>query len=72
MNFFKMKTTWTNAELIPLKLCIAAAYILVGGYFYRFVSYHYVWILVLFGLTAVWSMYLWITKMKNEKQDWKM
>jgi len=67
MNFFKIKTTWSNAELIVLKLCIASAYILVGGYFYLFVHDYYVLILLLFGITCVWSVYLWISKMKSGK-----
>jgi len=67
MSFFKIKTTWSNAELIVLKLCIASAYILVGGYFHLFVHNYYVPILLLFGISCVWSVYLWISKMKSGK-----
>jgi hypothetical protein len=64
MNFFKIKTTWSNAELIVLKACIALAYILVGSYFHHFFSQYYVAFLVVFGITLIWALYLWIHKMK--------
>ena len=69
MNFFKIKTSWTNAEFIPLKLCIASAYILIGAYFHNFVRTYFVMFLVLFGITVVWSVYSWITKMKIENKS---
>ena len=36
MNFFRIKTSWSNAEFIVLKLCIASAYVLIGAYFSDF------------------------------------
>ncbi|NVN94866.1 MAG: hypothetical protein HXX18_06240 [Bacteroidetes bacterium] len=68
MNFFKIKTTWSNAEFIPLKLCIASAYILIGAYFHNFVSNFYVIILILFLITVIWAVYLWLHKMIKEKK----
>ena len=68
MNFFKIKTSWSNAELIPLKICIAAAYILIGAYFHNFFRAYYVPVLIIFGITVVWAVYLWIIKMKSGKQ----
>jgi len=67
MNFFKIKTSWSNAEFIVLKLCIASAYVLVGGYFHSFFRQYDIPVLVLFGITCIWSVYLWISKMKNAK-----
>lgn len=67
MNFFKAKTSWSNAEFIILKLCIASAYILVGGYFHSFVRHHYFPILMIFGVTCAWSVYLWANKMLSNK-----
>jgi hypothetical protein len=67
MNFFKAKTTWTNAEFIPLKLCIAAAYLLIGTYFHTFFREYYIPVLILFVITVVWAVYLWISKMKNHQ-----
>jgi hypothetical protein len=69
MNFFKIKTSWSNAEFIPLKLCIATAYVLVGAYFHRFFHDYYIPVLAVFGITAIWSVYLWLAKMKNGKQS---
>ena len=69
MNFFKIKTSWSNAELISLKLCIAAAYILIGGYFHTFFKQYYILVLIVFAITVIWSMYLWITKMQKNKKD---
>jgi len=68
MNFFRLKTSWSNAELIPLKLCIAAAYVLIGAYFHNFVRDFYIPIFIIFGFTVVWSVYQWITKMKKGNQ----
>jgi hypothetical protein len=67
MNFFKIKTTWSNAELIPLKLCIATAYILVGAYLHNFFRQYYIAFLIVFGITIIWSVYMWLNKMKNNK-----
>ena len=69
MNFFKTKTTWSNAEFIPLKLCIATAYILIGTYFHRFFREYNIPVLILFGITVIWSVYLWLHKMKNAKKE---
>nr|WP_294936243.1 hypothetical protein [uncultured Flavobacterium sp.] len=67
MNFFKIKTSWSNAEFIPLKLCIAAAYLLIGAYFHNFFRDYYTPIIIIFGITVIWSVYMWISKMKNNK-----
>ena len=67
MDFFKLKTSWSNAEFIVLKLCVAAAYILVGAYFHSFFHNYYVPVLIVFIVTCTWSVYLWLSKMKNGK-----
>ena len=66
MNFFKIKTTWSNLEFIPLKLCIAAAYLFIGTCFHELFKDYLLLILAIFGVTVLWSLYLWISKMKNE------
>lgn len=68
MNFFKTKTTWTNAELIPLKFCIASAYVLVGAYFHDFFREYYIPVLIFFAVTVIWSMYQWIRKMGRSER----
>jgi len=67
MNFFKIKTSWSNAEFIVLKLCIASAYILIGAWFSDFILCYYVPFVVLFGITVVWAVALWLKKMKTGK-----
>ena len=66
MNFFKRKTTWTNWELISLKLAIASIYLLIGAMYWKEVKTYAGIIGILFGITVMISMYLWITKMKKE------
>ncbi|SMO52254.1 hypothetical protein [Solitalea koreensis] len=67
MNFFKIKTSWSNAEFIVLKLCIAMAYIFIGSYFHNFFSQYYTPILIVFLITMIWSVYLWLSKMKKDQ-----
>ena len=67
MNFFKVKTSWSNAEFIVLKLCIASAYILIGAWFSDFILCYYIPFVVLFGITVVWAVALWLKKMKTGK-----
>jgi hypothetical protein len=67
MNFFKIKTTWTHAELAVFKVCMASAYIMVGTCFHKFFHNYYVPLLIIFGISVVWVMYLWIKKMKARK-----
>ncbi|MFH6993616.1 hypothetical protein [Flavobacterium sp. FlaQc-48] len=69
MNFFKIKTSWTNGEFTIIKLCIASAYILIGSYFHDFIKNYYTPIVVIFGITVIWFVYLWVKKMKSGKQE---
>ncbi|MBS7255689.1 hypothetical protein [Flavobacterium branchiicola] len=64
MNFFKIKTSWSNAEFIIIKLCMASAYILVGSYFHDFFRNYYPELLIIFAITAIWFICLWIKKIK--------
>ncbi|MFB6454907.1 hypothetical protein ACE38W_06515 [Chitinophaga sp. Hz27] len=67
MSFFNKKTTWTNAEFIPFKLCIASIYVIVGAYFHEFFSrYYFLWFFI-FGISVVWTVGLWLQKMKKGK-----
>ncbi|RKR11209.1 hypothetical protein C8C83_2909 [Flavobacterium sp. 90] len=69
MNFFKIKTSWSNAEFILIKLCIASAYILIGSYFHDFFKDYYLLLFILFGITAIWFCFAWLKKMKASKQQ---
>lgn len=66
MNFFNLKTTWKNWEFIPLKLCIAAAYLLLGAYFQDWIKSHNKLIILLFVVSVIWAVGLWITKLRKE------
>jgi len=59
--------TWTNAEFIPLKLCIATAYLYLGTTFSDFLRNYKISILTLFTITWIFVMYLWIKKMRYKK-----
>lgn len=68
MNFFNAKTCWSNAEFVVLKLCLGSAYLFIGSYFHAFFqNYHWI-ILAVFGVTVLWSMYLWLNKIKSQRQ----
>ncbi|MFP9113965.1 hypothetical protein ACLI1A_08475 [Flavobacterium sp. RHBU_3] len=66
MGFLSKKTTWSNAEFIPLKLCIASAYVLIGTYFSTYILAYKAIFFGIFGVTVALSMYLWVTKMKKQ------
>lgn len=72
MNFLNIKTTWSNAEFIPFKLCIASIYIVVGSYFHNFFQNYYTPLLIVFGITTVWTVYLWFIKMKKANREKKI
>lgn len=65
MHFFKIKTSWSNAEFILLKICLASAYLLAGAYFHDFFSNYYSALFVIFGVSAIWCVYWWVEKMKK-------
>jgi len=66
MIFFNKKTSWSNAEFILLKLCVASAYIMVGAYFASFFAHYYLPLALLFAITVIWSVYLWVKKMRAQ------
>jgi len=62
-----MKTSWSNAEFILIKLCMASVYILAGSYFHEFFENYYSVLIVIFAVTAIWFVYQWLKKMKAQK-----
>ena len=64
MGFLNKKMTWTNAEFIPFKLCVAAAYLFIGSAYPEFFRAYKGWILALFGASLLVVFYLWIKKMR--------
>ncbi len=66
MNFFKRTTSWSNAEFVVFKLAIASAYILIGAFFHHYIRLAWLPILFLFLVSVVWTLILWIKKMKQK------
>ncbi len=66
MNFFTRKTTWTNLELIPLKLAIGSVYLLLGAIFWQDVKTYAEIIGIIFVITIFITHYLWRKKMKEK------
>ena len=64
MGFLNKKMAWTNAEFIPLKICIAAAYLYLGSAYRDFFSSYRGFILGLFSISLIYVLYLWIKKMR--------
>ena len=64
MSFLNKKMTWTNAEFIPLTVCIAAAYLYIGSTFSEFFLSYKGFILGLFAVSLVYVMILWMKKMQ--------
>lgn len=67
MNFFKVKTSWSNAEFIVLKLCFATAYLLIGAWFSSYILMFYIPVAIVFAITVIWAVVLWLKKMKTSK-----
>ena len=65
MNFFRTRTSWSNSEFIPFKLCVASFYIIAGAYFHDVIRHYYIPLFIVFGITMLWTLYLWIGKMKQ-------
>ena len=64
MSFLNKKMTWTNAEFIPLKVCISSAYLYIGSTFSEFFLSYKGFILGLFAVSLVYVMILWMKKMQ--------
>ncbi|NID09461.1 hypothetical protein [Fibrivirga algicola] len=71
MNTLNAKTTWTNAELVPLKIAIGSFYLFVGTYFHAYLEDYYRLMLLVFGITVVWSVLMWVSKMRRENDTKK-
>ena len=67
MNFFKIKTSWSNLEIGLLKVCIGSVYILIGSYFHEFIKNYWLLFAAIFIITAIWVFNLWLLKMKKTK-----
>ena len=65
INFAKARTTWSNAEFIIFKLTITCAYLIIGTYFHTLFSHYYIPLFIVFSISLVWTVSLWLKKMKQ-------
>jgi len=65
INIAKARTTWSNAEFIIFKLSITCAYLIIGAYFHALFSNYYIPLFIVFGISLVWTVSLWLKKMKQ-------
>lgn len=66
MNFLKIKTSWSNIELGLIKICVLSAGIILGTYFHVYLKNHLQLLGMVFLVTAVWTIYLWVKKVKHK------
>lgn len=64
MNFFFIKTIWSNLELSLIKTPVTAYGILLGIYYTEFLRDYIELLWIVFAVTAVWTIILWAKKMK--------
>lgn len=68
IRFLNRKTTWTNAELAWIKVCVGCVYLMLGTYFHHFFINYLPATWLLFSLTMPWTLYVWIKKMAANRQ----
>ena len=66
INIAKAKTTWSNAEFIIFKLSITCGYLIIGTYFHALFSKYYIPLFIVFGISLVWTVALWLKKMRRQ------
>lgn len=62
MNFLFIKTLWTNIELGLIKISATAFGILLGIYFSEFLKSYLVLLGIVFVITAIGGIILWVKK----------
>jgi len=65
MKFFLIKTIWSNWELWILKVCVWISGILTALYFNNVLNNWVDALWVLFSITLLVALFLWLRKMKN-------
>jgi hypothetical protein len=65
LNIAKARTTWSNGEFIIFKLTITCAYLIIGTYFHTLFSHYYIPLFIVFSISLVWTVSLWLKKMKQ-------
>jgi hypothetical protein len=67
-DFAKTRTTWSNAEFIVFKLSITCGYLIIGTYFHALFSKYYIPLFIVFGISLVWTILLWLKKMRERAE----
>ena len=65
-SLIKARTTWSNGEFIVFKLSITMGYLIIGSYFHALFSNYYIPLFIVFGISLVWTVWLWLRKMRKE------
>lgn len=68
MNFLKIKTCWSNAELALFKLCIVSVGLLIGAYLPDLIMSIFIPVALFFVISTTWVLYLWLKKMNNREE----
>jgi hypothetical protein len=63
LQFLFKKSTWSNLQLIPLKLCIASAYLIIGHFIPETVNTYFWPLVLLFGITLIVSLWIWLKQL---------
>jgi hypothetical protein len=65
MSFLTRKVIWANWQFGPLKLAMLTLGIMIGAYFADFLK-PYVWLFgLVFLLTAIWVIIIWVKAMRK-------
>lgn len=65
MNFFKIKTTWTNLEIGILKMSLGSIFILLGSFFHDLIRDYYFPISIIAIVGVLYTLVLYFKKVKN-------
>jgi hypothetical protein len=65
MSFLKKSTSWTNAELGLIKICVLSAGCMIGLYFHSYLEKYFSTFLIIFLITTPGVLYLWWNKIKH-------
>lgn len=65
MSFLKKRTSWTNAEIGLIKICVLSAGCMIGLFFHDWLEKYLAAFLIIFLITTPRVFYLWWIKMKE-------
>jgi hypothetical protein len=65
MNFFRINSTWSNAEFLIIKICLVSLGFAAGMYFYEYLKEYMFVFAMIYVITAIVCGYLWVKKMKG-------